>query len=102
MMAVPSPRQLIVSLSLRRAMFDLRPVNPRLVMDKVAMGQVFLTVPGFSAIGIIPPKFHTQLHIHVAIIRRTNKISFETLQKKKAKIFRKGASLDRTVLSQKP
>jgi hypothetical protein len=89
MMAVPSPRQLIVCLSLRRPMFDPRPVNPRFVMDKVALGQVFLPVPGFSAIGSIPPKFHTHLQIHIGLTRRTNGLNFETFQKK-AKLFRKG------------
>jgi hypothetical protein len=64
-------------------MLDPRPVNPRVVMDKVAPGQVFLPVPGFSAIGIIPPKFHTYLYIHAGLTRRANGLSFEASKKKK-------------------
>ena len=79
MMAVPSPRQLIVSLSLRRPIFYSRLFNPTFVMDKVALGQVFLPVPGFSAIGIIPLKFHTYLHIHVGLTRRTHRLRFYIL-----------------------
>jgi hypothetical protein len=79
MMAMPTPRQLIVSLSLRRPIFDSRLVNPTFVIDKVALGQVFLPVPGLSAIGIIPLKFHTHLHIHVGLTRRTNRLRFYIL-----------------------
>jgi hypothetical protein len=57
------------------------------MMDKLALGQAFLPVPGFSAIGLIPPKFHTHLHIHVGLTRRAIGLSFETVQKKKAKLF---------------
>jgi hypothetical protein len=87
MMAVPSPRQLTVSLSPRRPKFNLRPVSPRFVMDKIAMRQVFLPVPGFSAVGIIPTKYHTHLHIHAGLTGKTNGLSFETFQKKKLSSF---------------
>jgi hypothetical protein len=88
-MAAPSPRQLIVSLSLRRPIFDPRPVNPRFVMGKVALGQVFLPGPGFSAMGIIPPNFHTHLHIHAGITRRTN--GLRKLKKKELQSFGRGS-----------
>jgi len=93
MMAVPSPRHLIVTLSLRRPMFDPRLVNPRFMMDKLALGQVFLPVPGFSAIDLIPQNFHTHLQIHAGLTRRTNGLSFETFQKKKLSSYGRGGGV---------
>jgi len=34
-----------------------------------------------SPVSIIPPMFHTYLHLHVALTRRTNRRSLETFQK---------------------
>jgi hypothetical protein len=65
-------------------MFDPRPVNPRFVTDKVALGQVFLPEPGFSAMGIIPSKFHTRWSYH-----KDKRANLRKLLKK-AKVFRKG------------
>jgi hypothetical protein len=36
------------------------------VVDKVALGQVFHPVLWFSLFIIIPPKFHSHLHLHAA------------------------------------
>jgi hypothetical protein len=46
-MAMPWLRQLTARLSLERHKLDTRPVHVRSVMDKVALGQVFLQVYGF-------------------------------------------------------
>jgi hypothetical protein len=55
-------------------------------MEKVALGQVFLRVLGFSPVSIIPPMVHTH-HLHAALTRRTKGQSFGTFQK--AMVFRK-------------
>jgi len=41
-------------------------------MLKVGPGQVFLPALLFPPVSIIPTTFHTHLHIHVALTRRTN------------------------------
>jgi hypothetical protein len=48
-------RQLVTSLSLWRPRVDHKPIHMGLVVDKVAVGQVFLQVLQFSLISIIPP-----------------------------------------------
>ena len=53
----------------------------RCVVDKVAMGQVFLWVLKFSPASFIPPMLHTHLHLHVAIKRWTCELNLGTLRK---------------------
>jgi hypothetical protein len=38
---------------------DTRPVNVALLVDKVALGQVFLQVLQFSPVSVVPPMLHT-------------------------------------------
>jgi hypothetical protein len=54
------------------ATFDPRPVPVRLVVDKVALGQVSLPVLRFPPVSILPPPLHIHLHLHAAVIRRRN------------------------------
>jgi hypothetical protein len=45
----------------------------RLVVEKVALGQVFIPVVlFFFAVSIIPPMLHNHLHLYVVGIRRMN------------------------------
>jgi hypothetical protein len=57
-MAVPCLRRLVAGLSPRRPGFDPGSVNVGFVVDKVALGQVFLRVLRFSPVNFIPPAFH--------------------------------------------
>jgi hypothetical protein len=43
----------------------------KFVVDKLALGQVFILVLLFSPVSIIPPMLLTHLHLHVALTRRT-------------------------------
>ena len=40
------------------------------LVDKVALGKVFLLVLRFSLASIIPQMLHTHFHLHVALTRR--------------------------------
>jgi hypothetical protein len=39
----------------------------RFVVDKPALGQVFLSALGFFPVTTIPPMLHNHLHLHVAV-----------------------------------
>ena len=52
----------------------------------MTLEQVFLRVPRFYPVSIISLMFHIHLHMHVALIRRTNNRSLGTFQK--AVLFR--------------
>jgi hypothetical protein len=56
--AVPWLRRLVAGLSPRRPGFDPGSVHVGFVVDKVALGQVFLQVLRFSPINFIPPVLH--------------------------------------------
>jgi hypothetical protein len=56
------------------------------VVDKVALGQVFLRLLRFPPVSIIPPVLHTHLYLHTVLQRRTNGRSLGTSQK--AMLFR--------------
>jgi hypothetical protein len=56
--AVPWLRRLVADLSPRRPGFDPGSVHVGIVMDKVALGQVFHRVLRFSPINFIPPVLH--------------------------------------------
>jgi hypothetical protein len=60
------------------------------VVDKVVLAQVFIRVLRFTPVNINIPMLHTQLHLHVALTRRTNGRSLATFQK--AMLFRKSGS----------
>jgi len=49
-----------------------RPVCVKFVVGKVALREFFLPVLLFSPVSKIPPTPHTHLHLHVALVRRTN------------------------------
>jgi hypothetical protein len=53
--AVPWLRSLVTSLSPQRAGFAPGSIHVGFVVDKVALGQVFLRVLRFSLVSIIPP-----------------------------------------------
>jgi hypothetical protein len=54
-LAVPWLRSLVVGLSPRRPGFTPGSIHVGFVVDKVALGQVFLRVLRFSPVNIIPP-----------------------------------------------
>jgi len=66
---------------MRRSEFDPKSAYERFVVDKVALWQVCLRVLRFYSLSIIPTKLHTQLHLRVAVTRRTNGRSLGTFQK---------------------
>jgi hypothetical protein len=51
------------------------------VVDKVALGQVFIQELRFSPVNIIPTLLHTHLHLYVALTRRAKGRSLGTLKK---------------------
>jgi hypothetical protein len=53
----------------------------RFVVDKAALGQIFLQVLWLSPVNIIPPKIHIHPHLHIALTRRTNGQNLETFEK---------------------
>ena len=57
-MAVPWLRRLVAGLPPRMPGFDPGSVHVEFVVDKVALGQVFLRVLRFSPVNFIPPVFH--------------------------------------------
>jgi hypothetical protein len=57
-LAVPWLRRLVAGLSPRRHGFDPGSVRVGFVVDKVALGQVFLPVLRFSPVNFIPPVLH--------------------------------------------
>jgi hypothetical protein len=69
---VPWLRRLVAGLSPRTPEFDPGSVYVGFVVDKVALGQVFLPVLQFSHVSMIPPMLHTHLHINTTLIRRTS------------------------------
>ena len=73
-------KAIIAGLSPRAPEFDPRLVNVVFVVDRVALGQVFLPVFRFSPVTILAPFLHTNLYLHVAVIRRTNGWSLGTCQ----------------------
>jgi hypothetical protein len=75
----------------------IRSVHVRLVVKKVALGQVFLRAVQFSPVSIIPPTLHTHLHLHVALTRRINRWAWEPSKKQCSSGYR--GALDRNILS---
>jgi hypothetical protein len=66
--AVPWLRRLIAGLSPRRPGFDSGSVHVGFVVDKVALGQVFLRVLRFSPVSFIPPVLHYTEKLEKVII----------------------------------
>ena len=56
------------------------PVRVRFLVDKLEQGQDFFRALQFCPVSIIPQLFHTHLHLHVAVTRRTNGRSMGTFQ----------------------
>ena len=78
--AVPWLRRLLAGLPPRRHGFDPSLVHVGSVVDKVTQGQVFSLSTSFSPVCIIPPMFHTHLHINNTAIRRTSGRSLRTFE----------------------
>jgi hypothetical protein len=57
-MAVPWLRRLVADLSPQRPGFDPGSAHVGFVVDKLALGQVFLRVLRFSPVHVIPPVLH--------------------------------------------
>jgi hypothetical protein len=79
--AVPLLKCLVAGLSLWGPGFEPRLVHVRFAADKVALGQVLLRILRFSPASINPPILHTDLHLYVAISRRTNGRSMGIFEK---------------------
>jgi len=65
-------KALVTSLSTRSTRFDPVTIHVTFMVDKVAVGQVFLPVPQRSPVSINPPTLHTHLHLYAALIISTN------------------------------
>ena len=70
-------RAVFAGLSARAPEFDPRLANVVFVVDRVALGQIFLPVLRFSPVTIIAAFLHTHLYLDVAFIRRTNGEAWE-------------------------
>ena len=79
--ALPWLRRLDAGLLPRRPVFDPLSVHVILVVDTVAVEQVFLQVYRFLPVSIVPPVFHNRLRIPVALTRRSNGLGVGILQK---------------------
>jgi len=84
---LPWLRRLVAGLSSRRPKFDPKSFHVRSVVEKVAVGQVFLRLMWFPPVNIIPPMSHTPLHLHTALTRWTNERSLGTFQQSNAFCF---------------
>jgi hypothetical protein len=62
-------------------------VSVRLVVDKAALGPVFVQGLRFSPFNVTRQMLHTHLHLHYALTRRANSRSRRTFQN--SVIFRK-------------
>jgi hypothetical protein len=62
-------------------MFDPKSVYVRFLVDKAAVGAVFLRVLRSSPVIIIPPVLHTHLHLHTALTSKKKGRSQGTFQK---------------------
>ena len=69
---MPWLRRLVVGLSPQRHRLDSRSASVRIVMERVGPVHVFLQVIQFFRVSIIKPMLHTRLHVHVALLRKTN------------------------------
>jgi hypothetical protein len=54
----------VAGLSPQRMEFNPKPVYVEFVVDKMAVGQVFLQIFGFSPVSTIPPNFRAHLFSH--------------------------------------
>lgn len=79
--AVLRLRQLVACLSPRKPGFGTRLFHVRFLMDKGALKRSFSPSTSVCPLGIIPQVPHTHLYLHVALNRRTNGQSLETIQK---------------------
>jgi hypothetical protein len=72
--------------------FDPKSGHVRFVVNKVALGQIFLRVATsvFPPLSTIPPILYTHLHLHVGLTRKPNGQSLVTFQK--ALFFRNNAA----------
>jgi hypothetical protein len=68
---VPRLRRLLAGLSPQRLGFDHGLVVVRSVVDKLALGQVFLPVIRIFPVSIIPPTLHTYFHLLAILFRRS-------------------------------
>jgi hypothetical protein len=74
-----------VCLSLRRPGFDPGPIRVRFMVDQVVLDQVADQAIWFCSVSIIPPKLHTNLHLHATRIWRTVEWSLRNFRKSDAR-----------------
>jgi hypothetical protein len=73
-------RRSVAGLSPRRPGFDTRPVYVRTVVDKGALGQIFLPVLRFYPVTTIPLVLHTDIHLQTALMRKLGGRSLGTFK----------------------
>ena len=74
-------RSSVASLAPPRTGFETRSAHVRFVLDKVALGQVFLPVLRFTPVSIIPSLLHSHLHLHVSAAKRKSGLSLRSFLK---------------------
>ena len=70
----------LVGLLPRRSEFRSLLIHVRSVLDRVAVGHVFLLSHRFPPVSIIPPGLHTHLHLHAALTETQTGDEWEPLK----------------------
>lgn len=88
---------LVLSLKPRRPRFNLRSGHVRFVVENAPLGHFLLQVFRVSAVNIMTPMLHYNLHLLVALPRKTNGQAWEPSLNQCS--FGNREKLDRTTLS---
>jgi hypothetical protein len=97
--AVPWLRWLVVGLSLRSPGFSLGSIHVGFVVDKVALGQVFLRVFRFSPVSIIPPSFSVRIYhlVDEQYFRQWQRFRDVVSPRRSLQVYRRQLRVDRHV-----
>lgn len=89
--SLPWLRLLVAGLSPRRPGFGPLPTPVRAVMDRVALGHVFLPVLSISPVIIITPVLQTHLHLLVALNQKEKRAKPGNLPHKQCSVICRGS-----------
>jgi hypothetical protein len=78
--SLPCLRQLVTGVASPKPGFDPGPVLLRFVMDRIAVGLVFLRILRGFPVTTISPMVRTHLHPHTAVSRRTSGRGLESFK----------------------